>query len=237
MIGVRRIGVLGGMSWESSALYYRLLNQGARDRLGGLHSADLILRSVDFADVEALFQADDWDAVAGLITAEAVALQNQGAELVLLATNTVHMVADQIQDGLDVPLLHIADVMADAASGSGCHALGLLGTRFTMSRPFYADRLAHHGITSKVPDPIDQELVDRIIFDELVVGRYSDTARAQVRRIMGDLHAGGADGIALACTELELLVDASDSPVPLFASTALHVSAALDAALERQDCA
>lgn len=222
------------MSWESTALYYRLLNEAVRDRLGGLHSADLILRSVDFADIEALFRADDWDAVAALLKAEAVALEDQGAELVILATNTVHLVADQIQGSIDIPLLHIADVVADAASGEGCTRLGLLGTRFTMSRPFYAERLADHGIQSLVPDLADQELVDRIIFEELVVGRHTDTARTHVRRIMGDLHDRGADGIALACTELELLVEATDSPIPLFASTALHVSTALDVALNGQ---
>ncbi|MEI2717928.1 MAG: aspartate/glutamate racemase family protein [Candidatus Nanopelagicales bacterium] len=229
---MRRIGILGGMSWESTALYYRLLNEGVRDRLGGLHSADLILRSLDFADVEGHFDADDWDGLGATLAAEALALQDQGAELLLIATNTVHRVADQIERDLGIPLVHIADAVGRTAAESGRHTAGLLGTHFTMTQPFYAERLARHGVATLVPEAGQRDLVDAIIFDELVLGRFTEESRQYVCSVAADLAEQGADCIVLGCTELELLVTGDDIPVDVIPSTAVHVRAGLDLALE-----
>lgn len=228
---MRLIGMLGGMSWESTAEYYRLANELVRARLGGLHSARVLLSSVDFAEIERLQSAGDWDEAGDLLAAEAARLAAGGAELLVLCTNTMHKVADHVQAAVDVPLLHLADATADAVRGAGVHRVGLLGTAFTMEQDFYRDRLASHGLEVLVPDEVDRALVHRVIYDELVVGVVRDASRAAYRQVIARLVAAGAQGVILGCTEIELLVGADDSPVPVFPTARLHVEAAVEAAL------
>lgn len=222
-----RLGLLGGMSWESSALYYRLANELVRDRLGGLHSAECVLYSVDFAVIEKLQAEGRW-ADAGRLLAEASrSLELSGAELLVLCTNTLHKVADVIESAVSIPLLHIGDAVADAANSLGLQQLGLLGTAYTMEQDFYCNRLAAHGLTVLIPAAGDRAIVHEVIFAELCFGLMRDESRRQYRRIIGKLAAAGAEGIILGCTEIELLLDADDSPVPLLASTRIHVEAAV----------
>jgi aspartate racemase len=229
---VKTIGLLGGMSWESTALYYRLLNEAVRDRLGGLHSARCLLLSVDFAEIERLQVAGDWDRAGELLAADARALQGAGADLVVLCTNTMHKVAGALTAVLDVPLLHIGDVTAEAVRAAGVHRVGLLGTGFTMEQPFLTDRLAEHGLQVRVPDPVDRAEVHRIIYDELCQGVLREESRAALLGVMERLvGVDDVDGVILGCTELELLVGKDDVGVPVFPTTALHVAAAVDAAL------
>ena len=229
---MRTIGLLGGMSWESSALYYRLVNEEVRARLGGTHSAECVLYSVDFARIEALQEAGDWDRAGSELAAAAGALQAAGAQLVLLCTNTMHRVADAVQAAIDVPLLHIADVTAAAVARDGVTTVGLLGTRYTMEQDFYRGRLAtRHGLEVLLPDADGRAEVHRVIFEELVRGVVTDVSRVRYREIMADLVDRGAEGILLGCTEIELLVGPDDSAVPLYPTTALHARAAVDAAL------
>jgi aspartate racemase len=229
---MKRIGLIGGMSWESTALYYQLLNQGVADRLGGLHSADLMLASVDFALIAQLQADGRWDEAGEVLAEVARTLEATGAELLVLCTNTMHKVAPAIEAAVDIPLLHIIDITAAAAAAGGLNRLGLLATGFTMGQPFYSDRLATHGLDTIVPNAADQQLVHRIIYDELCRGVITDSSRQQVGAVIDDLVARGADGIILGCTEIELLISPADSPVPVLPTTALHATAALDAALE-----
>jgi aspartate racemase len=231
MTGMRRIGLLGGMSWESTALYYRLVNEEVRERLGGFHSARLVLASVDFAEVEAMQVAGDWVAAGELLAREAQGLEAAGAECVVLCTNTMHTVADAIEAAVEVPLLHLADVTADAVRAAGLDRVALLGTRFTMERPFYADRLRSHGVDTVVPDAADRTLVHDVIYDELVHGIVRDESRAAYSDVVRRLVEQGAGGVVLGCTEIELLVGPGDVEVPVFATTALHARAAVDFAL------
>ena len=228
---MRTIGLLGGMSWESSALYYRLANEIVRDRLGGLHSAHCVLYSVDFAGIAAMQRAGSWDAAAAELAEAARGLESAGADMVLLCTNTMHKVADQVQASLTVPLLHIADTTAAAVATAGLRRVGLLGTAFTMEQSFYRDRLATRGLEVVVPGPEDRALVHRVIYDELCLGIVSDASRAEYQAVIGRLVDDGAEGVLLACTEIELLITADDSPVPVFPTTQLHVIAAVDLAL------
>lgn len=228
---MRRIGLLGGMSWESSALYYTAINEGVRERLGGLHSADLVMVSVDFAEVERLQADGEWERAGELLAAEAVRLERAGAECVVLCTNTMHKVADRVQEAVGIPLLHLADVTAAAVRDAGVAKVALLGTRFTMREAFYRDRLASHGLDVLVP-PVDvQAELDRIIYDELVLGIVEEESRAVYRKAIADLVDAGAGGVVLGCTEIELLVRPEDSPVPTFPTTALHAAAAVRFAL------
>jgi aspartate racemase len=228
---MKRIGMLGGMSWESSALYYQLVNEGVRDRLGGLHSADCVMASVDFATIERMQVSGEWGAAGDLLAEQAKGLVSAGAECIVLCTNTMHKVAQQIEDAVDVPLLHLVDVTADAVRAAGLSRVALLGTKFTMEEPFYRDRMAHAGIATIVPYAAERELVHRVIFDELVRGRISDESREAYRAIICRLTEEGAEGVILGCTEIELLIGQDDSPVPVFASTRLHAAAAVDFAL------
>jgi aspartate racemase len=228
---VRTIGLLGGMSWESSALYYQLLNEAVRERLGGLHSARCVLLSVDFAEIERLQVAGDWARAGELLAADAKALEAAGADLVLLCTNTMHKVADALTAVLGVPLLHIGEVTADAVRAAGVRRVGLLGTAFTMEQPFLSDRLAGRGLHVLVPDPVDRADVHRIIYDELCLGVATEESRDVVRGVIERLVAEGADGVVLGCTELELLIGDEDVDVPVFPTTRLHVEAAVAAAL------
>jgi aspartate racemase len=229
---MKRIGLIGGMSWESTALYYQLLNQGVADRLGGLHSADLMLASVDFARIAQLQADSRWDEAGEVLAEVARTLEATGAELLVLCTNTMHKVAPAIEAAVDIPLLHIIDITAAAAAAGGLSRLGLLATGFTMGQPFYSDRLATHGLDTIVPNAADQQLVHRIIYDELCRGVITDSSRQQVRAVIDDMVMRGADGIILGCTEIELLISPADSPVPVLPTTALHATAALEAALD-----
>ncbi|WP_432573469.1 aspartate/glutamate racemase family protein [Kineococcus sp. SYSU DK005] len=225
------IGMLGGMSWESSAEYYRLVNELVRERLGGLHSARCLLASVDFADVERLQVAGEWEEAGRLLAERAAGLQAGGADLLLLCTNTMHEVADRVQAAVGVPLLHIVDVTAAAVRAAGLSRVGLLATAFTMERAPYRERMAAHGVEVLVPGPEQRALVHRVIYDELCLGVVDDGSRARCRQVIADLVAAGAQGVVLGCTELELLIGPGDSPVPVFPSTRLHVEAAVERAL------
>lgn len=231
MAAMRTIGLLGGMSWESSALYYEVINQEVRERLGGYHSARVLLSSVDFAEVEAMQAAGDWDAAGALLAARAGALEAAGADCLVLCTNTMHKVADAIAAATDVPLLHIVDVASDAIRAAGLGRVALLGTRFTMEQSFVRDRLADRGVEAIVPEGADLELVHRVIYDELVHGVVRAESRAAYVEVIGRLVAAGAEGVVLGCTEIELLVGPHDVDVPVFATTRLHALAAVDFAL------
>jgi aspartate racemase len=228
---MRTIGMLGGMSWESTAEYYRLANQAVRERLGGTHSAKIVLDSVDFAQIEAMQEAGDWDAAGQLLAERARALEAAGADLLVLCTNTMHLVADTIESAVEIPLLHLDDITADAVSRASLSRVGLLATAFTMEQSFYVDRMREHGIEAIVPDAEDRELVHRVIYEELVVGVVSDTSRREYQQVIQRLVDRGAQGIILGCTEIELLIGADDAEVPVFPTTRLHAQAAVDAAL------
>ncbi|WP_298384494.1 aspartate/glutamate racemase family protein [Ferrimicrobium sp.] len=233
--GPRVIGMLGGMSWESSAHYYRLANELVRERLGGLHSAKVLLASVDFADIEQLQADGRWDEAGELLAATAKNLEAGGAELLVICTNTMHKVADQVQAAVGIPLLHLADNTAQAITQAGLVTVGLLGTAFTMEQDFYRDRLAIHGLTVLVPPASDRAEVHRIIFEELCLGVLREESRQIYRDVITRLVDAGVEGVVLGCTEIELLIDATDSPVPVFPTTRLHVEAAVDASLAPAD--
>ncbi|MEO8528757.1 MAG: aspartate/glutamate racemase family protein [Pseudolysinimonas sp.] len=229
---MKRLGLLGGMSWESTALYYREINEGIAARLGGLHSADLVLASVDFATIERLQVAGDWDAAAAILAARAHDLELAGAELLVLCTNTMHRVAPQIEAAIGIPLLHIADPTGEALIAGGHRRVGLLGTRFTMEQSFYRDRLVQQfGLDVLVPAELDRETVHRIIYDELVLGIVRDESRERYRDVIDRLIAAGADSVILGCTEITMLIGPADSAVPVFDTTALHAQAAVTRAL------
>lgn len=228
---MKTIGMLGGMSWESSAHYYRLANEIVRDELGGVHSARVVLDSVDFADIEALQAAGDWGAAAQILADRARSLEDAGAELLVLCTNTMHKVADRIEDAVSIPFVHIADATARAIHQAGLRRAGLLGTRFTMEQEFYRDRIETHGIEVVTPSAEDREVIHRVIYEELVRGVINDESREAYVTVIEHLHRAGAEGVILGCTEIELLIDATDSPIPVFPTTRIHVQAAVNLAL------
>lgn len=230
------LGLLGGMSWESTALYYRLVNETVRERLGGLHSARLLLYSVDFAQIERLQHAGDWDGAGRVLGAAARALRDGGAGRLVLCTNTMHKVADAIEAGAGLPLLHIADPTGAAIRAAGFTRVGLLATRFTMEQAFYRRRLAErHGLDVRVPDAAARERVHRVIYEELCLGVVRDASREAYRRIIARLVDEGAECIILGCTEICLLVGDGDAEVPLFDTTALHARAAALACIGHGD--
>jgi aspartate racemase len=229
---VKTLGLIGGLSWESTVPYYTYINQAVKQRLGGLHSARLIIYSVDFDDIQQLMHAGNWDGAGAALAAVAQSLEAAGAHGLLLCTNTLHKVAAAIEGAVQIPLLHIIDATAAAIAGAGLDTVGLLGTRFTMEEPFYRDRLqASRGIKALSPDASDRDILHRIIFEELCLGRVVDASRSEARRIMRSLIAGGAQGIILGCTELSMLIGPADASVPLFDTTALHAQRAVDWAL------
>jgi len=229
---MRTIGLIGGMSWESSVEYYRLINEGVRERLGGLHSAKCVLYSVDFAEVEALQHQGNWAAATRLMVDAARRVERGGADCLVICTNTMHKMADAVQAAIGIPLLHIADAAAAKAKSRGLRTVGLLGTRFTMEEDFYTGRLAErHGLTVLIPPEEEREVVHRVIFDELCAGEIREPSRASYAAIMDRLAARGAEGIVLGCTEIGLLVRDSDCRVPLLDTTRLHAAAAVDFAL------
>lgn len=230
---MKTIGLLGGMSWESSAEYYRLINEAVRARLGGLHSAQCLLYSFDFAQIEALQHAGRWDDAATLLIAAAQRLERGGAGFLVLCTNTMHKLADAVQAAITIPLLHIADPTAAQIQAAGLTRVGLLGTAFTMEEPFYKARLADQfGLTVLVPGAHDRRLVHRIIYDELCQGITTMASRKQYVRVIRGLAEQGAEGVILGCTEITLLIKPADSPLPVFDTTRLHAEAAVDFALQ-----
>jgi len=229
---VKVIGLIGGMSWESTVPYYRIINETVKEKLGGLHSARLVLYSVDFHEIERMQQSGDWAAAGALLADAARALQAAGAECIVVCTNTMHKVAEFIVAAVNIPLLHIADPTADAIKQAGHATVGLIGTRFTMEQDFYRDRLStQHGLTVLTPPEPDRNIVHRIIYEELCLGQVLTESRDQYRRIMAGLVAKGAQAIILGCTEISLLVDQRDASVPLFDTTHLHARGAAEWAL------
>ncbi|WP_338241175.1 aspartate/glutamate racemase family protein [Aurantiacibacter hainanensis] len=229
---MKTIGLIGGMSWESSALYYAAINRGVRDRLGGSASARIVMDSCNFAEVERLQHAGDWNRLGDMLAATARRLQDAGADLMLLCTNTVHRLAPEIEAAIDVPLLHIADPLGEAIQTSGLTDVGLLGTAFTMEQSFLTDRLREkHGIACLVPDTQDRAVVHRVIYEELIAGETKRESRDAYLAIVDRLAAMGAQGVVLGCTEIGLLLQQGDGPLPLFDTAALHAAAAVDAAL------
>ena len=228
---MKTLGLLGGMSWESSIEYERLINTAVRDRLGGTASADLLIRSYNFAEIETLQEAGAWPEMGELLAADALHLQRGGAEAIVLCTNTMHKVADTITDRVDIPLIHIADATADAVNAADISSVAVLGTRYTMEQDFYIDRLASHGLEVLVPDEPDRTTIHDVIFAELVRGEIVDSSRTAYRDVIDRLTTRGARGVIAGCTEIELLIGQDDSPVPLFRTTAIHATAAADFAL------
>lgn len=228
----KTIGLIGGMSWESSAEYYRLLNESVRARFGGLHSAPCLLLSVEFAEIADLQRAGEWDTLAAKMIDCAGRLERAGAELLLICTNTMHKMADEVQAAIRVPLLHIADATGEKVRAAGVRKVGLLGTLFTMEQEFYRKRLCDgYGLDVIIPEEADRSFIHRVIFSELCLGRTLDASRDEYREIMRKLVERGAEGIILGCTEIMLLIGPGDCPVPLFDTTAIHVQAALKVAL------
>lgn len=226
------IGLIGGMSWESTVPYYRLINETVRQRLGGLHSAKLILYSVDFHEVERHQREGDWEAAARILVHGARTLEAAGAEFLVLCTNTMHKLAPGIEDAVRIPLLHIADPTGADIRAAGMSTVGLIGTRFTMEHEFYRARLtADHGLRVLVPEEPDRLIVHRVIYEELCRGAVHESARAEFRRIMAALVARGAQGVILGCTEISLLIGPADCEVPQFDTTAIHARAAAELAL------
>jgi len=232
---MHRIGLIGGMSWESSALYYQRLNEGIAERLGGLHSAECVLYSVDFAEIEAMQSSGRWADAARRLAQAAQSLEAAGVDFVVLCTNTMHKVYDDVQAAVTIPLLHLGDATAAAVRATGLTRVGLLGTAFTMEQSFYRDRLEQHGLSVLVPGQQDRGLVHAVIYDELCHGIVRPESRAAYRDVIGRLVEAGAQGIILGCTEIELLIGQQDSPVPVFPTTQIHVDAALDRAVQTPD--
>lgn len=229
------LGLLGGMSWESTAEYYRRINQGMAARLGGLHSARLLLHSVDFAEIAQLQEQGDWDAAGAQLADAARGLERAGASALLLCTNTMHVVAPAIEAAVNIPLLHIVDVTGKALQAAGVRRAGLLGTRYTMEQPFWRERLEQScGVELVVPPEGQRVRVHAVIFEELCRGVVAEASRAEYVDVIEGLAAAGAEAVILGCTEIGLLVSASDSPLPVFDTTALHVDAAVDFLLQEQ---
>lgn len=229
---MKTIGLLGGMSWESSVEYYRLINEAVKARLGGLHSAQCLLWSFDFAEIEALQMAGDWDTAAQRMIDAALSLERGGAEGLVICTNTMHKLAPQVQAAIKIPLLHIADTTAEPICADGLHTIGLLGTRFTMEQDFYKGRLIDkYGLKVITPNAADRTIVHDIIYDELCLGDVRDSSRQEYLRIMDDLVAQGSQGIILGCTEITLLIKPEHTPTRLYDTTQLHALAAVDWAL------
>ena len=230
---MKTIGLIGGMSWESSIEYYRIINETAKEKLGGLHSAKSLMVSVDFAEIEKLQHEDRWDEAGQILVKCAQDLERGGADFIVLCTNTMHKLADQITANVNIPFLHIADATAEKIVAAGIKRIGLLGTRFTMEHDFYKGRLVNHfGLDVLIPEKAERDIVHRVIYEELVLGKIVDESRREYQRIMNDLLAKGAQGIILGCTEIELLIKDGDSNAPLFPTTRIHAVAAVEKALE-----
>ncbi len=228
---MQTIGLVGGMSWESTAVYYRDLNIGVRDRVGGLSSPRLVLSCVVFAELTALEDADRWPQIGDLLTEAARGVERAGADFLLLCTTTFHKVADQIEDAVGIPLLHLGDVVAEEVRSQGVSRVGFIGTTVAMSDGFFAERLSRHGLETVMPDLSHHDMLNSAIYDELVHGRVVDATRRRVLGVVEELWDAGVEGVLLGCTELELLIRQADAELPVYPCTTLHVNAALDRAL------
>ncbi|TMR98938.1 aspartate/glutamate racemase family protein [Nonomuraea basaltis] len=228
---MRTIGLIGGLSWESTVIYYQVINQRVRERLGGSHSANSLIWSVDYTTVEDLIFAGRWGEVSTLLADAGRKLENLGAEVLLICSNTFNRVAEEVTRTASVPVLHIADAVGAEVRARGMAKVGLLGTRFTMEEPFYRDRLAAHGFEVVVPEREQRELIHRVIFDELVRGVLSESSKDVYARIIDDLTREGVEGVILGCTEIELLISEKDTGIPVFPSARLHAEAAAEFAL------
>ena len=226
------IGLIGGMSWESTVTYYQQINRLTATQLGGLHSAKLLLYSVDFEEIEACQTSGDWEKSAQILAQAAQSLERAGAELILICTNTMHKVAPQVQASVSIPLLHIADATADALEEAHISTVALLGTKYTMCETFYTNKLIQRGIQVLIPDEADAELVNRVIFQELCIGQHKDSSKAEFLRIINALGAQGAQGVILGCTEIGLLISQSDTALPIFDTTLIHAERAVRIALQ-----
>lgn len=229
---MKTIGLIGGMSWESSSEYYRIINEEVKQRLGGLHSAKCVLYSIDFEEIEICQRNGEWEKAAQILTDAAYSLESAGVDFIVICTNTMHKVANEIQAGINIPILHIADITAQQVLSNKIKMVGLLGTKYTMEQDFYKSRLEAKGIKVLIPKEIDRELVNTVIYSELCLGKIVDESRVRYKRIIEDLIEQGADGIILGCTEIGLLVKPGDSTVPLFDTTLLHALGAVNFALE-----
>lgn len=223
---MKTIGLIGGMSWESTVIYYQIINQVIKERLGGLHSAKLLLYSVDFAVIEECQANDEWNKSADILADVAKNLEGAGADFIVICTNTMHKVVPQIQKQISIPILHIADATADALIDAGIKKVALLGTKYTMTQDFYKEKLIARGISVVIPEEEDVELVNRVIYEELCLGVLSDTSRNQYQRIIGDMKAKGAEGVILGCTEIGLLINQEDSSLLIFDTTQIHARVA-----------
>ena len=229
---MKTIGLLGGMSWESTVSYYQAINQGVKDKLGGLHSAKIMLYSVDFDEIEKLQHAGDWQATAGILSQAAQAIEAGGADFLLICTNTMHKVADAIQAQINIPVLHIADATAEQLIKDGISKIGLLGTRFTMEQDFYKGRLIDDfGLKVVVPSTSDQTIIHDVIYNELCLGQILDDSRKKFLNIVDKLYQQGAQAVILGCTEIALLINQSDTAIPLYDTTTIHAEAAVKLAL------
>lgn len=228
---MKTIGMLGGMSWESTQSYYRALNEGVKAKLGGLHSAKIVLYSVDFAEIETLQHQGDWDQTAEILTQAALSIQKAGADFLLICTNTMHKVAPQIQQAINIPVLHIADATAGVLSNDGINCVGLLGTQFTMEQDFYKARLAATGIEVLIPEDEERTLIHQVIYEELCLGTVNPASKAKYLDIVSSLAARGAQAVILGCTEIALLIGQQDTNVPLYDTTAIHAEQAVALAL------
>lgn len=228
---MKTIGLLAGMSWESSALYYRRINEETKRALGGLHSAPIAMVSVDFQEIEDYQRRNDWTAAAQVLSDKARKVQAAGADFLLICTNTMHIVAEEIESAISIPVLHLADATADRIKAAGLERVGLLGTRFTMEQEFYKGRLEQHGLKVLVPEAEDRETVHRVIYEELCLGKVLPESRAEYLRIMEQLSAAGSEGIIEGCTEITMLVQQSHTTIPLFDTTAIHAEEAVARAL------
>lgn len=229
---MKTIGLIGGMSWESSSEYYRIINEEVKQRLGGLHSAKCVLYSVDFEEIEICQRNGEWEKAGQILADAARSLEAAGADFIVICTNTMHKVANEIQVGIHIPLLHIADITAQQVLSNGIKTIGLLGTKYTMEQDFYRSRLEAQGIKVLIPKETDRVIVNTVIYNELCLGQIIDVSRARYKRIIKDLIEQGADGIILGCTEIGLLIKPEDSTVPLFDTTLLHAIGAVNFALD-----
>jgi aspartate racemase len=230
---MKTIGLIGGMSWESTLEYYRIINETVKEKLGGFHSAKIVMYSVDFAEVETMQHTGAWDQAAVLLAQVAKRVEKAGADFALICANTMHKVFDQVQGNVQIPLIHIVDVTAQAIKGRGVRTAGLLGTRYTMEQPFYKDRLAKvHGIEVLIPEAEERRAINDILYNELCLGDIKKVSRDTFRKTIANLESRGAEGIILGCTEIPLLIDPSDYNLPLFDTTALHARAAVELALQ-----
>ena len=230
---MKTIGLIGGMSWESTIEYYRIINQAVQMKLGGVHSAKIVMVSLDFAEIEELQTQAKWEEATSIMVDSAKRLEKCGADMVLICTNTMHLMADEVQEGINIPLLHIADATAQTIIDQGLNKVGLLGTRFTMEKDFYRGRLEKkHKLKVLIPDENQRDIVHRVIYQELVKGQIKENSREKYREIIESLVKNGVEGIILGCTEIGLLVKQEDTAVPVFDTTDIHAQAAVEAALD-----